>query len=247
MKLSKKEILNEVLSQLAIDLNCSREDFYQEGYVFCEVKDNPGRRPFPRGKRHFEMLTLGEAVIVCATPDILPFLREQLRGKTRDDAFSMPFVYGSGMFYLPDEPLPLNLPEGFDYEMAEQNEIPKYYALEGFTYALSKDVNHPRPDVLALTAKKNGKIVGMAGASIDCKMLWQIGIDVLPGYRKLGLAAALTNNLAIEILERGKIPYYGTGSSNIASQRTAHRAGFQPAWACTYRGRFENILTEPSS
>ncbi|MDR2649448.1 MAG: hypothetical protein LBB94_06995 [Clostridiales bacterium] len=61
-------------------------------------------------------------------------------------------------------------------------------------------------------------------------MMWQIGIDVLPEYRHLGIAAVLTNRLTIEILERGKIPYYGTAQRNIASQRVAHRAGLRPAW-----------------
>lgn len=83
----------------------------------------------------------------------------------------------------------------------------------------------------------------MAGASADCEMLWQIGIDVLPTYRDLGIAAALTNHLALEVLNRNKIPYYGTASSNLASQRVAHRAGYKPVWVCAYRGKFDEMLT----
>jgi GNAT superfamily N-acetyltransferase len=247
MKLSKEEMYSAARSQLAIDLNCSEDDFAKDRFVFCEAKANPGRRPFPRSGRCFEMLTMGGAVIVSATPDILPFLKEQLNDVSRDEAFSMPFVHGQGSFYLPDNPAPLELPRGFVYELIEQNEIPALYSTEGFRHAIQYDLNHPRPDVLVTTAKKDGKIIGMAGASVDCAMLWQIGIDVLSEYRNLGIAAALTSRLAIEILERGKIPYYGTASSNIASQRTAHRAGLMPAWSCTWRGRFDNVLTEPTS
>jgi len=29
-------------------------------------RDNPGRRPFPRSERHFEMLTMGYAVVVSS-------------------------------------------------------------------------------------------------------------------------------------------------------------------------------------
>ena len=247
MKLSNKEILSLVRAQLAIDLNCSPEDFDREGFIFSEPAENPGRRPFPRGKRHFEMYTLGKGVIVSATMDILPFIKEQLHGKNRDEAFEMPFVHGSGLFYLPDDPITLPLPNGFSFEFVEQRDIQGLYSLEGFRNALQYDSNHPRPDILIMTAKKNGRIVGMAGASADCEMLWQIGIDVLPEYRSLGLAAALTNRLSLEILERGKIPYYGTSSSNIASQKVAHRAGLKPAWACTWRGLFDGQLTEPTS
>jgi len=252
MKLSKKEMEAEVVSQLAIDLNCSPRDFEREGIVFCEAKKNPDRRPFPRGERHFEMLTMGKAVIVCATKDLLPFLKTQLDGKERDEAFSMPFIHGQGIFYLPDDPPPLEFPGGFEYEFVEQKNIFPLYSLEGFGHAIVSSGKAPdekplRPDVLVMLAKKDGRVAAMAGASIDCKTLWQIGIDVLPEYRKLGLAAALTNRLAIEILKRGKVPYYGTGASNIPSQRTAHRAGLRPAWYCTWRGRFDGILTEPSS
>jgi len=47
----------------------------------------------------------------------------------------------------------------------------------------------------------DGIVAGMAGASDDCEMMWQIGISVLPEYRGRGIAAALTNRLAIEILK----------------------------------------------
>jgi predicted GNAT family acetyltransferase len=86
----------------------------------------------------------------------------------------------------------------------------------------------------------------MAGASADCAELWQIGIDVLPEYRGKGIAAALVSKLAIEILKRGKVPYYGTSPCNIASQSVAHRAGFKPAWACAFGGKFGDVVTAAS-
>ena len=244
--LSNKEILQITQSQLSLDLNCTPSDFNKEGIIFCEAKDNPGRRPFPREKRHFDMLTMGKSVIVSATKDILPYLKEQLNKKSRDDAFCMPFVYGSGIYFLPDLSNPLPIPEGLDFEFTEGKDIHKLYSLEGFHNAMQYDTNHIRPDILALSAKKDGKIIGIAGSSNDCKMLWQIGIDVLPEHRNGGIAAALTNRLALEILSRGKVPYYGTASSNVASQRVAFRAGFKPAWLCIYRGIFDGVLTSPT-
>ncbi|MDR1019167.1 MAG: GNAT family N-acetyltransferase [Synergistaceae bacterium] len=249
MDLSDKDIRSAVRSQLATDLNCSPGDFDSDGFVFSEAKENPGRRPFPRGERHFEMVTTGSAVVVSATPDILPYLRGQLIGKNRDDAFSMPFVYGTGVCFLPDNPCPLPTPDGIEITVLERDHILKLYGLyqrTDFPNAIQHDAAHPRPDVLATLATVDGKTAGMAGASADCETLWQIGIDVRPEYRDRNIAAALTNRLAIEILERGKIPYYGTALSNIASQRVAHRAGFKPAWACAYRGRFDDVLTEPT-
>lgn len=54
--------------------------------MFFEAKENPGRRPFPRDERHFEMVTMGHAIIVSATDDIMPYLKEQLSDKSRDEA-----------------------------------------------------------------------------------------------------------------------------------------------------------------
>jgi len=37
----------------------------------------------------------------------------------------------------------------------------------------------------------------MAGASADCEMMWQIGVDVKSEYRNRGVASVLTNKLVI--------------------------------------------------
>ena len=37
-----------------------------------------------------------------------------------------------------------------------------------------------------------------------------------------------------EILDMGRLPFYGTSMSHIASQRVAYNAGFYPAWAELY-------------
>ena len=85
-------------------------------------------------------------------------------------------------------------------------------------------------DVLAAGAFQGDKLVGLAGCSADCKTMWQIGIDVLPDYRKQGIAAALTSYLAWEILKRGIVPFYCAAWSNIPSVRNALKSGFRPAW-----------------
>jgi len=241
--MTKQEISSVVMAQLATDLNCRFEDLNGEkdSYVFTIAQENPGRRPFPRGDKHFEMLSMGNTIVVSATPEILAFVKPQFEGKSRDEAFSMPFVYGHTLYYLPEtEQYPeLAPPDGFTYELVEKKDIPQLYQFEGFRNAIVYDVNHPRPDVLVTLAKKNGRIVGMAGASNDCAGMWQVGIDVLAGNRSNGLAAYLVNSLTVEIVKRGYVPYYGTASSNIASQRVAHRAGYYPAWVCAYKVNFD--------
>ena len=86
-------------------------------------------------------------------------------------------------------------------------------------------------DVLGVGAYDGGKLIGLAGCSADCETMWQIGVDVLPGYRRQGVAAAMTSRLALECVARGKVPFYCCAWSNIRSARNAVRSGFRPAWA----------------
>lgn len=220
--MDQKEIHKTVQTQLAIDLNCTVDDLNskKEHFIFVEAKANPGRRPFPMKEHHFEMLSMGNAVVVSAAPQILQIVKPMLDGINRDDAFCMPFVYGQSLYYLPNlkRLSEFAVPAGFACELVEQKEIPGLYKLEGFHNALGYDVNHPRPDVLAAVTRDRGRIIGIAGASFDCAGMWQVGIDVLPEYRQKGLAAYLVNVLTRETLNRGFIPYYGTASSNILSQ-----------------------------
>ena len=60
--------------------------------------------------------------------------------------------------------------------------------------------------------------------------MWQIGVDVLPDYRRKGIASALTSQLALEILKRDKVPFYCCAWSNLRSARNAIKSGFRPAW-----------------
>ena len=73
-------------------------------------------------------------------------------------------------------------------------------------------------------------MIGLAGCEADCDMMWQIGIDVLPEYRRKGVGQSLTKKLAIEILKRNKVPFYCCAWSNISSRKNAIISGFVPTW-----------------
>ena len=86
-------------------------------------------------------------------------------------------------------------------------------------------------DVLGIGAYDGKQLIGFAACSADCDTMWQIGVDVLPQYRRKGIASTLTSVLASEIIDRGKIPFYCCAWSNIKSARNAIKSGFRPAWA----------------
>lgn len=241
MEFNKSKILEIVRKQLAIDMNCNIEDFVKDGIVFCEAKLNKGRRMFDRQFPFLEIVTMGKSIVVSADSDILTKVKPLLENKTREDIFVAPFVFGHSLYYIPDcnrlKKLPT--PDGFNFYIKYGKEIYDLYKISGFENAIQYDINYPRPDVIVIYAMYDNEIVAMAGASADSNLMWQIGIDVLPRFRNKGLATSLVSNLAMIIMERGIIPYYGTASSNIASQFVAYRSGFMPTWMCSYKNTFD--------
>ena len=74
----------------------------------------------------------------------------------------------------------------------------------------------------------------MPGATSDSELMWQIGINVMPEAEGSGIGSMLVEIIKNEILDLGKLPFYGTAMSHISSQKVALNAGFYPAWAELY-------------
>lgn len=241
MDFNKSKILDIVRHQLALDMNCNAHDFLADGIVFCESKLNEGRRMLGRQTPYLEIATMGKGIVVSADADHLERIKPVIMNKFRDDLFFAPFIFGHSLYYIPDcnmlkkQPFPCQ----FSFHIKEDKEIHKLYEFPGFINAIQYNKDSDHPDILVLYAMKGNEIIGMAGASVDSKIMWQIGIDVLPQFRNKGIASCLVSNLAVMIIERGIVPYYGTASSNISSQAVAYRSGFMPAWMCTYKNTFD--------
>ena len=118
----------------------------------------------------------------------------------------------------------------FELRWFEQKEIMQLYGQETFSNALCEKFLPQRPDILAVGAMQEEKIIGLAGCSADTALFWQIGIDVLPAYRGMGIGTKLVQLLKNEVFRRGVIPFYGTSLSNIHSWNIALNCGFYPAW-----------------
>lgn len=130
-------------------------------------------------------------------------------------------------FYIAETITPVRT-AGYQTEWYEQDEIERFRGDGRFRNAFGFHVY--APDVIGVAAIKDGLLCGMAGVSADSPDLWQIGIDVLPGFEGRGVGTMLAGLLKNEVLERGALPYYGTGFSHLASQRVALKAVFWPAW-----------------
>lgn len=136
-------------------------------------------------------------------------------------------IYFMAEYFLPDVNLLIPKTCGYELKILEQKDFTDLYKPQ-WSYALCE--KRKELDVLGIGAYDREKLIGLAACSADCETMWQIGIDVLPKYRRQGIASTLTNNLAIEILNRGKVPFYCTAWSNIKSIRNGIKSGFLPAW-----------------
>lgn len=249
MILSKEDIKEIFIDQLCKDYSCSRKQLVSPNNVFVKRTLIDGRRRFKDDDVLVKVLCIGGKVVFACREDVLERMEAEFKDVKGEWFSEFPTLlkldnicreYG---YYLEDFHH-FCLPADNDYfseqeleTMASQYEIKIYEADElecfrgdkRFLRALS--FIESAPDMIAITASKDGKILGMSGVSADSENLWQIGIDVDPSARGNNIGALLTVLLKREVLKRGKVPFYGTNESHIQSQRVSVKSGFIPAWA----------------
>ena len=231
----------QLLNQLAIEYNCTAEDFTKSKNTLTVSKFNEKARAYTNEKPFFQMATTGSNAVITADEQLHPFLKNFMK-KTGHFLFELPnllplekelnkFKYTLSQthhMFLPSrnvQPL-LDLPVKWFYG----EEIHGFYGDERFPNAICGEYNPRRPDRIAVCACDGDNIMGMAGCSEDAKGWQQIGIDVMPEYRSKGVGTYLVTLLKNRILEQGDIPFYGTSVSGYHSWNIAINCGFKPAW-----------------
>lgn len=241
-----QEYLSELKILLSKDFNCSPDDFGKDKNFLTVSALNEGRRKYSKEKEFFKMATFGGNAVITADELLFPFLREYIEDKNGFWLFEQPHIIKIekelnkyGYTLLHSHHLFLSAkdihPEG-DYPVKFFNgyeEIKPFYGDKRFPNALCESYDPERPDTIAICAydPENGEIMGMAGCSEDAPHWQQIGIDVMPQYRRKGVGTYLVALLKNEIIKRGDIPFYGTGIVNYNSQKIALNTGFKPTWA----------------
>lgn len=241
----KNELVSAAAKQLASDYCCNAEDFACKNNTVTLAGITEGRRIFRAEPDFFKVGTMGNGAVITAASEMLDFANElagkyggaeifeltKIREINEQLAKYNKAIAFNSIFYLPLVPYEYVPNNNFKLKFYEKPEIiSELYPAKGFNNALMYDSTKPRHDVLAVCALNGSQIVGMAGASNDSQRFWQIGIDVLPEYRGIGIATELVSALTQAVFMHGAIPYYSTWSGNIASQNTARRAGYYPVW-----------------
>ena len=235
--------MNNILTkQLAIDFCTDEKSVAGKENVFTEYHPLSGRRIFNEGECFLKVASVNGKILATGRKDIIDWVQSKYQD-------------GNGAWFMDMECLH-ELEEGlkpFNCQIAQAH--PFYIAInksmvdttgyeirtflgdeieqfrgdnrlgEAFIFS-----GHPR-DEIGIGAYKNGELLGMAGATSDSDLMWQIGINVMPSAEGMGIGTMLVKIIKNEILERGKLPFYGTSMSHISSQRVALGAGFVPAWS----------------
>ena len=239
--MTNEEILRIAMKQSAIDSGCAPEDFCMAQNRIVRSVVSKQARAYLSLPFYCDLVSYGTNVVASVDASCEAAVRDYLSRYAPAHCFETPNLHvlndaleaqGYRVCFMAEYFLPdLNrlLPGSCAYEMRWMTpETFAPYYLPEWQNALCKARSHL--DRLALGAFDQGKLVGMAGASADCASMWQIGIDVLPKYRRQGIASALTKTLAYEILSRGIVPFYCAAWSNLASVKNAIKSGFSPAW-----------------
>ena len=237
------EIDSAIREQLALELGCAPEDFSGEETVITGPVCPKQRRQFSDRPFFLQMATFGAAAVISAEERFHPWLREWTKGKRGPWLFEQhnyyllerelrTYGYQMSMTHHMFAPKPelMRIKPDLRFRWLEQEDILPFYGREEFPNAICARFHPERPDVLAVVALDEEKIMGMAGCSADTPELWQIGVDVLPPYRGRGVGKTLVTLLRNEAFRRGALPYYGTSLSNLASWRCALASGFLPTW-----------------
>lgn len=242
----RNELIASAAEQLACDYCCAPQDFLSRENKVTLARIETGRRVFREQPDFFKIATMGRCAVISSASEMLEFSSELASKYSGAELLDEKRVWlinrkladynkaiaMSSIFYLPATPYKYASKDGFRLRFYEEAEIvSELYSIGGFNNALMYKPCGERRDVLAVCAFNGRRIVGMAGASSDSRRFWQIGIDVLENYRGLGIGSELVAALTQAVFMHGAIPYYSTWSGNIASQNTARRAGYYPAWS----------------
>lgn len=239
--MTNQNILNIAMQQSAFDLNCNKEDFTKTENVVVISSNNKKARKYLELPFFCNLVSYGNNIVASVDKSIEKIVYEYINTYQIEHCFETPNMHilndklqqfnmsicFMAEYFLPNiqdiRPLLCN----YELKVLKPEQFSNLYLKEWGNALCEKRKNL---DVLAVGAFEKNKLVGLAGCSADCNTMWQIGVDVLPKYRRKGIASALTSRLACEILKNGKIPFYCAAWSNLKSVRNAIKSGFLPAW-----------------
>ena len=239
--MTNHEIMEIAMKQSAEDIECCAEDFRADKNVVLPFRLGKNARKYYKEPITCHFVSYGNNIVTASISETMDIVSEYVKKFKLYECFETPNFHWlnerllekghkicfMAEYYLPDLDRLPDLSCAYETRVLTQENFGELYLPE-WSNALC--AHRKYLDVLGVGAYDRNRLVGLAACSADCEDMWQIGVDVLPGYRLRGIASALTSALAKEIISRDKVPFYCTAWSNIRSVRNAIKSGFIPAW-----------------
>ncbi len=241
MKWTNEMIKKIAMQQSAIDSNCRVEDFICGKNVVAISKENKSARKYLNLPHICNLISYGDNIVASVSEKYKDVVEYYINKYPIEHCFETPNMHVlndafqkegyrvcfMAEYFLPDISVLTPLPCDYELKILYPEDFKGLYT---GTWSNALCEKRKELDILGVGAYCDGTLIGLAACSADCETMWQIGVDVLPEHRRKGIASSLTSRLAIEILERGKVPFYCCAWSNLRSARNAIKSGFRPAW-----------------
>ena len=241
MNWTNEKIKQIALQQSAFDANCNPEDFTCGKNVITVSKENVHARKYLVLPHVCNLISYGDNIVATIADEYRDIVEQYISKYSVEHCFETPNMHilndafqklgfrvcFMAEYFLPDVQALAPLACDYELKVLYPEDFKDLYTPEWGNALCEK---RKELDVLGVGAHHGDKLIGLAACSADCETMWQIGVDVLPEYRKKGIASAITSRLAIEILKRDKVPFYCCAWSNVKSARNAIKSGFRPAW-----------------
>lgn len=239
--MTNKEIWAIARQQSAIDCCCEAEDFLKQEPVVVLSGIQKKARKYLELPFDCHLVSYGNNVVASVSEGMRQTVADYIKDYPAEHCFETPAIQilndrllkqdlkicFMAEYFLPRIELLHPLACNYTIKSLKQSDFSALYT-PMWSNALCE--KRKELDILGFGAYDGDRLVGLAACSADCDIMYQIGIDVLPDYRKQGIASALTSRLALEILALGKVPFYCAAWCNIKSVRNAITCGFRPAW-----------------
>lgn len=146
--------------------------------------------------------------------------------------------------YVYTGPMPAERARDFTLRVLTEKDVPFLVANYHHPSATVKHLTERVTEGLMLGAFRDGQGLGFAGLHEEGALGM---LEILPEYRRQGIASALVLSLTRRLLERGRVPYCHVYPSNTVSAALHESLGFtaaprQVVWLCKHDAYTESRL-----
>ena len=193
--MTNKEMLCTALKQSALELNCTVDDLTGGKSKAVISSTAEGARKYLSLPFYCQLVSYGSGIVASVNEEIYADAEAYIEKYAPEHCFETPnmLVLQSALerrgmsacfmaeYWLCDTDAIRMIDCGYELRLLTAEDFAPLYTPQWSNALCEK---RKELDVLGIGAYDGEKLVGLAGCSADCESMWQIGVDVLPEYRR---------------------------------------------------------------